>query len=173
MYSEKMENYHKKHGKCSENHGKAPKNDGPELPPVGAQAWKIPNLVANGAQHLLQKEICREKKNRVKHLGICWRLRKHLMVCFGLRILGHKEDKLWVDDSGSISFQSPPKTFFSLASLLFAVCYSAVEIKHITHFPRYISQKSPFCDNGLFEEQNRKTVLYETGNIGGERNRFA
>ena len=63
MYSEKMENYHKKHGKCSENHGKAPKNDGPELPPVGAQAWKIPNLVANGAQHLLQKEICREKKN--------------------------------------------------------------------------------------------------------------
>ena len=32
MYSEKMENYHKKHGKCSENHGKAPKNDGPELP---------------------------------------------------------------------------------------------------------------------------------------------
>ena len=32
------------------------KNDGPELPPVGAQAWKIPNLEANGAQHLLQKE---------------------------------------------------------------------------------------------------------------------
>ena len=31
----------------------------------------------------------------------------------------------------------------------------------------------PFCDNGLFEEQNRKTGLYETWNIDVERNRFA
>ena len=87
------------------------------------------------------------------------------MVCFGLRILGHKEDKLWVDDSGSISFQSPPKTFFSLASL--CLFYSATKIKHITHSPRYISQRSPFHDNGTFENENReKQVL----NIGGDGN---
>ena len=83
---------------------------------MGAQAWKIPNLVANGAQHLLEKEICRKRKSVWKIFG-SWQNSDN--KCFGLRILGHKEDKLWVDDSGSISFQSPPKTFFSLASLLF------------------------------------------------------
>ena len=45
--------------------------------------------------------------------------------------------------------------------------YSATKIKHITHSPRYISQRSPFPDNGTFENENReKQVL----NIGGDGN---
>ena len=88
--------------------------------------------------------------------------------CFCFTRLGNKENKLRVDDSGSISFQSPPKTFFSLASL--CLFYSATKIKHITHSPRYISQRSSFPDNGTFENENReKQVL----NIGGDGNRFA
>ena len=55
---------------------------------------------------------------------------------FWPRILGHKEDKLWVDDSGSISFQSPPKLSFLWQVCSSSLPYSAVEIKHITHFPR-------------------------------------
>ena len=57
-------------------------------------------------------------------------------VMFWPRILGHKEDKLWVDDSGSISFQSPPKLSFLWQVCSSSLPYSAVEIKHITHFPR-------------------------------------
>ena len=68
-----MENIIKKyHGKCFENHGKAAKNDGPELLPVGGQAWKIPNLEANGAQHLLQKEYLSGKEKACEiSFGIC------------------------------------------------------------------------------------------------------
>ena len=72
-----------------------------------------------------------------------------ICACLSLRIVGHEEDKLRVDDSGSISFQSLPRTFLSFPSLLCSF-YSAVGIEHITHFPRYISQKTPLCDNGLF-----------------------
>ena len=39
--------------------------------------------------------------------------------------------------------------------LLFRLCRG--NQKHHSFPPRYISQKSTFCDNGLFEEQNRKT----------------
>ena len=39
--------------------------------------------------------------------------------------------------------------------LLFRLCRG--NQKHHSFPPRYISQKSTFCDNGLFEEQNKKT----------------
>ena len=100
-----------------------------------------------------REEICRKKKDGFdKSYGKIW-------WCFGFTRLGNKENKLRVDDSGSISFQSPPKTFFSLASL--CLFYSATKIKHITHSPRYISQWSSFPDNGTFENENREKTSFE------------
>ena len=111
--------------------------------------------------------------NRIKKvwqgLEIFWQ--NVICACVSLRIVGHEEDKLQVDDSGSISFQSLPRTFLSFPSLLCSF-YSAVGIGYITHFPRYISQKTPLCDNGLFQWKNMETGS-ETWNTVGARNRFA
>ena len=95
-----------------------------------------------------RKLLLQQDKKVLQGLEDFWQ--NVICACVSLRIVGHEEDKLQVDDSGSISFQSLPRTFLSFPSLLCSF-YSAVGIGHITHFPRYISQKTPLCDNGLFQ----------------------
>ena len=74
MYSEKMENYHKKHGKCSENHGKAPKNDGPELSTQsGRPSLENSQSAGKWSETLARKRNLSGKKKCVKDL---WKLRK-------------------------------------------------------------------------------------------------
>lgn len=63
-------------------------------------------------------------------------------------------------------FSITAKTFFSLASLfLLPTLLCRGNQTHHSFSPRYISQKSPFCDNGLFEEQNRKQVYMKLGTL--------
>ena len=109
---------------------------------------------------LARKRNLSEKKKRVKDL---WKLRKwkHLWF-FGLRILGHKEDKLWFNDSGSISFQSPPETFFSFASLLFCSLLCRGNQTHHSFPPRYISH---FVIMDFLRNRTGKQVYMKLGTL--------